>query len=185
MWGRPIIATDLDECVFDNFVAKLLELYNAKYNDNLVFSNITDYNINKFLKPECKNIFQEFADDSFIHSLSISQGTIEFLKWANEYGELVFITAGHPNTIKSRHSVLAKNLDFYNSKYLWRGENKKLLKCDYLIDDCIDNLKGNFANTICINRPWNKTGYVDLRVDGFFEIKKYILEQERGRGNEC
>lgn len=179
MGKHPIIATDLDDCVFDNFVTRLLELYDAKYNDNLSLSDITDYNIRNFIKPECKNIFQEFVDDAFIHSLSISQETIEFLKWANDYGELIFITAGHPYTMESRHDVLAKNLDFYSSKYLWRGENKQLFKCDYLIDDCIDNLRFNVATTICMNRPWNSTGYADVRVNGFSEVKNFILEQER------
>lgn len=54
----------MDE-VINNLVEKILVEYNKQYNDSLTLNDITDWEVKKFIKPECENIFTEFGTDEF------------------------------------------------------------------------------------------------------------------------
>lgn len=177
MERKKIIAIDLDDVVFDDFVSKLLILYNKKYNDNLQLKDITDYKISKFLKPECKNIFGEFVNDEFIENLVIPQDTIDALIYLNENYIIKFVTAGHSYTMRARYNVLKKQLPFFNSSYLIMCDNKDLINYDIIIDDCLDNLKKRNVIKYCVKRAWNEglnpniIKYMNLHyIDKFSDI---------------
>ena len=54
------ILCDVDE-VINNLVEKILVEYNKQYNDSLTLNDITDWEVKKFIKPECENIFTEYV----------------------------------------------------------------------------------------------------------------------------
>ena len=55
------ILCDIDEVV-DNLTECVIKRYNEKYHDNLDFSSVTEYDLTKFTKPECKDIISEFCN---------------------------------------------------------------------------------------------------------------------------
>lgn len=182
---RPIIQVDLDEVVFDDFMSKIVERYNAKYNDNLKVEDLKDYNPHVTMKSDCENCFYEFVDSNFFMKLNISDDTKRFLNWANKHCNLIFLTAAHPYTIESRHNRLKDEFDWYNGDMLYVAKNKKLVYGDYIIDDCMDNLRGNLATTICVNKPWNTQGSPDYRVNDLTECIDIIEKLEKKRAEEA
>jgi len=176
---------DLDDCCYD-FIEPLLTRYNVVYNDNLKFSDIVDYRIKKFLKPECKNIFKEFADKDFFNSITLEPHVVKELTKLNERYDLYFCTAGAPITIRDRDKMLSRNLDWYTSSQLIVCRDKAMLKLDYLVDDCLDNVtKGDYTGII-YTKPWNMYGDYpnSRRVNGFNEICDKIEWLEEGKKNK-
>lgn len=179
--GRTlIVGCDIDEVInLHNQV--ILKYYNAKYNDNVQYKDITDYKIQDFLKPECKHLFEEFCTEEFIEGLQITPEDIITLTMLNSEYELYFCTARHPHVMAATDRWLEKNLPWYHSEQLIRCKNKHILQVDYLIDDYIGNLIGGCYRKIMMTRPWNiKFGHVDgiYRAYSLNEAYKIIRNLE-------
>lgn len=168
---KTVVGCDIDE-VINMQIKEILKLYNAKYNDFLKYEDMTNYNIQRFLKSQCKHLFEEFCTDEFIEGLQISLDDIDILTKLNSECQLYFCTARHPYVIAATDRWLEKNLPWYHSGQLIRCKDKYLLKLDYLIDDYIGNLVGGSYRKIMITRPWN----IDFDyVDGIYRV--YSLKE--------
>lgn len=139
--NKGIFAVDIDETL-NNLVAALLVEYNKKYNDNVKFEDITEYNIQQFLKPECEDIFTEFANETLFEKLKPKDNSYIVLNVLKDYYDIFFLTAGHPITMQYRDKWLNKYYgSFYKSRKLVMCRDKYLFNCDILIDDYQENLK--------------------------------------------
>ena len=67
-YKRLTIGIDMDD-VCNNFMGALLDVYNKEYNDNIQLDDITSWDFQHLLKPECKNVFKEFCDTAFMINL--------------------------------------------------------------------------------------------------------------------
>lgn len=167
---KPIVGCDIDE-VINTQVKELLKLYNLKYNDKVQYDSIMDYKIHKFLKPECKNLFEEFCTEDFIEELQISSEDIDALTMLNSECEFYFCTARHPYIMAATDRWLENNLTWYRTGCLIRCKDKHLLKFDYLIDDYIGNLIAGDYKKIMMTRPWNiGFGNID-EIDRVYNLK--------------
>lgn len=181
------IGVDMDE-VLNNLTEKILLCYNEKYGDTLRVGDISDYDIHKYLKPECRHVFEEFADERFIESLDIAPGAVEVLSRLSKYHAIYFVTAGHPYTLRARDVWLAKHLPFYRSRQLVGCCNKQLLGLDVLIDDYEGNLIEGRYYGILFNKPWNRHVPTQIynmkRIFHWNEIPAIIsdLEKRQTRG---
>lgn len=175
------IATDIDECLND-MLAKILPLYNEKYGDDLHYREFTKYNVDAFIKPECNNLFEEFANDDLIASTVPAPDSVDVLSELAKRHDIYFVTAGHPYTAKARDIWLGHHFPFYQSRNLIMCREKQLLDMDVLIDDYEMNLIGGRYKKFLISKPWNKEFATSLfgitRVYGFAEIPKYIRDME-------
>lgn len=151
---KLIVGCDIDE-VINVQIKEILKLYNARYGDDVKYDDITDYNVQKFLKNGCDHLFEEFCTDEFIEGLRIYPEDIRSLTILNDECQLYFCTARHPYVMAATDKWLEKNLPWYHSRQLMRCKNKHLIKFDYLIDDYIGNLIGGDYRKIMITRPWN------------------------------
>lgn len=163
----------MDETI-NAFIYNLLYTYNERYNDNVKFDDINDYDISKFLKFECKNIFAEFCDNEFMSSLKLVHGAKDVIDRLHRFDDVYFVTAGYPETVLARHVWLSKHFKWYSSKNLIICNNKQMLMLDILIDDHYDNLVGGTYEPILIDKPWNKKYNVQTRVCSWFEIPPII-----------
>lgn len=163
----------MDDTTFD-FVKPLLVQYNEIYNDNVRFENIIDYQIHRYLKPECENVFKDVVDDDFIYNLKPMQDAKQIIDWLNKHYDVYFASAGHPSTMKARDKLLSKTFDWYSTRQLIRCVDKWVLDFDVLIDDCIDNLLEFKSAKVLMSRPWNEdidiTNSVILRADNWIDI---------------
>lgn len=177
MTNKISIGIDIDETI-NCQISEILKKYNKKYDDNLIIDNITDYNIHKFLKPECKNIFKEFCTNKLLKNLIMTQDTISALTELNNKYKIYFVTSAHPKTLKTRDKWLSKNLNWYTTKQLIVCRKKSLLNLTFLIDDCFDNLIHGAYSKILVTKPWNKNIDTDKfaisRVNNILDVPKLI-----------
>lgn len=164
------IGIDIDDTITTNFTQTLLDLYNKKYNDNLSLSDITDYDLQRFLKPECEDVFAEFIDEAFIMSLNIPSSTIDALTKLNAEHEIFFITAAFPNSIEWRDKLLKTYLPWYNVNQLIMCRAKYLLDIDFLIDDNPNNFADAKYQGIIIDKPWNQQAEASYRIGEMFDM---------------
>ena len=182
--NKPIVGVDLDDTIY-KFVEPLLKKYNIVYHDNIKFEDITNYHIHNFLRPECKNIFKDFANKAFFEDIVIDDDVKKELKKINEKYQLYFVTAGAPITIRDRDKILSRNLDWYSSSQLIACKDKHLLKLDYLIDDCQHNLEGlNDYVGILIDKPWNRMCDRFIRSQSFISIADIIERIDSKKSEE-
>lgn len=177
MKNKPVVGIDLDDVCWE-FVRPLLKNYNLRYNDNVSYEDITDWDIHQFLKPECKNIFQEFVTEDFFKELYIPVSTVGWLSALNEIADIKFVTAASSYTIPWRHDLLKRELDFFEDDMLVKLTDKKLISYDFFIDDNHENCKSveffDMALTLQIARPWNGNAGFDVD-EALAKITKEIL----------
>lgn len=175
---RPIVALDLDEVVIEGFVEGLLNQYNDEYFDRLRIEDITDYQIDKFLKPECKFFFKEFATKTFFKQLSISPETVRAITELEKACDVIYLTAAHPTTIRARDKLLNKYIPSYHSGQLVVCRNKSLLDGNIfaLVDDCFNNIRDLHCIGILKNMPWNTKYAYPNRADNLTQAVELIYE---------
>lgn len=178
MDNKPIVALDMDDTLYE-FVIPLLDKYNLRYDDWVSYDDINDWNIHKFLKPECKNIFNEFTTEGFFEELFIPTSVVGWLSALNIIANIRFVTAGCSETMPWRKALLKRELDFFEDSMLVKLTDKSMLISDYFVDDneatcqqvirMIPNVK-----VLQISRPWN--GYNGYDIDeALAAITKDIL----------
>lgn len=166
MGKRVVVGIDLDDVCYE-FVIPLLDKYNLRYDDWVSYGDITDWNIHQFLKPECKDIFSEFATEGFFEELFIPASTVGWLSTLNEIADIKFVTAGSSRTIPWREALLKRELDFFNDNMLVKLSDKWLLNMDYFVDDnpkMCEMMSINSPHTTIfqIARPWNDNKGCDI-----------------------
>jgi len=150
------ILVDIDETL-NNLIETILPIYNAKYQDDITTDDITEYNIHKFLKPECSDIFKEFMSDDLIENLQVNNGAVEVLTELSQDNDVYFLTAAHPKSVLPKHKWLQKHFPFYHSDKLIICHDKGMVAGDILIDDCIEHLnKSSCRYTVLFSKPWNQ-----------------------------
>ena len=165
------VMIDLDDVVWD-FVGTLIEKYNKKYEDSIEKSDIKDWKISLFLKPECENIFKEFVNEDFFKDLSIDTDIKTCLTLINEYADLYFVTAGHSKTIPHRARVLKRELDWFRDVQLVKLTDKSKFVCDYSVDDNVDNCFNSRGQAYLITQPWNER--VDISETEIIRVKSTV-----------
>ena len=181
---RKIIGIDMDDTLYD-FVKPLLLLHNARFRVNIKESEITDYEIQKFLSPFCKNLFNEFANEDFFEKIKIKKNNIESINNLQKTNKIYFVTAGAPKTAQYRHKLLQRTFSWYKHNNLIIIGNKKLLDIDYLIDDCPHYVAACTRYlSILMSRPWNKNclGEGFVRINSFKEFEKLQFTIRRKHG---
>lgn len=152
-----IIAVDVDDTTV-NMIDELLRIYNKDYNDNLKKSDVTDWDLSQFVKPECgKHILDYFEDGHLYDNVKPIKGAYEGIATLRSCGaRIVYVTSvfiGHAG----RKFQLLKQYGFVNDqKDYVECSDKSLIKADIMIDDNYNNVK-NFENfSIMYRQPWNE-----------------------------
>lgn len=163
---------------------KILPIYNAKYNDNLVMDDIIEYDMRTLIKPECVNPWSEFVDDAFYESLDVTPNAVEVLSELKKAGhEIYFATAGHPYTMRARDNWLERFFPFYKTGNLISIREKQLLRVDFLVDDYEGNLINGMYYGLLMNYPWNKDFptrlYRTKRIFDITEVPRIIRDFEK------
>lgn len=148
------IAIDVDNTIND-YTIKALKYYNQKYDDNVQYDSILKYDLQSYLKPECKDIYKEFeASDDSVH-LELFTECKTALAILKERYSIIFVTAAPEASLVLKKRWLMAKLDWDEEPTLIRCVDRPSLKMiDVLIDDCLDNLYGPYDGIIYA-QPWN------------------------------
>ena len=177
------IICDLDN-ILNSLTKTLLEFYNKDSGDNLQIEDITKYKIDDFTKPEFK-ITDYFKDEKLWMALEPIYQSQEYLEILNQDYDLRIVTASHLYDMPIKYRWLKTFFPFIKREQIWTVFDKDWVNADVLIDDCLDNIGGDYR-TILLDYPWNRD--VDENIsntyraynweDIFMEIKRYEKEKK-------
>jgi 5'-nucleotidase len=154
---QNIIAFDVDDTVVD-LMTPWLKCYNKDYNDNLTKEQITDWDLTKFVKPECGTKIYDYVKTTKIYkSIKLVPGVKDVIDLLKSYKiRVIFITVVDYNTAKidclKRLGVLDSSDDYVVA------HDKSLVNFDYLIDDngkIVESL--GYDRAVLFDEPWNKS----------------------------
>lgn len=173
---RPIVAVDLDEVVWD-IIKPMLMRYNLRYNDNVRLEDITEWDFQDILKPECKDFFAEFSTEGLLTDLVIKPEIVASLTFLSMVADVYFVTASWAETLMYKKQVLEKYLKWFTDNMLVKLERKELFRCDYLIDDNEENVRRCKGTALLIDKPWNKCSDLDTytTVGAILKITEDII----------
>jgi len=177
--NKPVLIVDLDDTIND-LCECWIKLYNKLYDDDLTIENITDWNIGKFTKIGDK-MYDLLGTKGLFENLSIKEGCVKVLEWANKVFDVQICSATHPNSVVEKVNFLQKNLPFIPINSFNAVHNKYLLTGSVMIDDNPQNLKYFDGIKILFDRPWNKKSQRTIRVYNWEEIKVKLEKVKEGR----
>lgn len=181
--NKEILAFDIDNTIAQ-FVEPILELYNQKYNDNIKFEDIVNYDFSYMLKPECSDIFAEFATKEFFDQLKPYDGVFNTIEKLESKYNIIFATAAYPQTHTFRDEWFKRWYKNYKSSQFYSMPCKQLLNGNIwgLCDDGMHNLVGGNYRGFIISQPWN-IGYNNrflrrnniIRIDSVNDLIDILL----------
>lgn len=157
-----IIVCDIDG-IINNLMPKTLELYNDRTGKNITMSDITEYNFYDCLpKEDARGLIELFKEKELWDSLEPLPGSQDGLKQIIKSGHQVYLaTATNPVNLSWKCDFVKRHFPFIPEDNVIRIMNKGLLKADVLVDDCVDNLIGSFAERVTLDYPWNQNELKD------------------------
>lgn len=168
----------------DSVLADIMEVwlprYNHDYNDDLEKEEITDWEMTKFVKPECgKKIYSYLLQDELYDDMPMVDGALEGVRALERWGhEVFYVTAGF-NLGKFRWM---KRNGFLGDGYLADRKyivcyHKNMISGDLIIDDNVDTVKNYPNGGIIFDQPWNRGNYM-LRAVGWDEVLRLVENLE-------
>ncbi|MBP9037714.1 MAG: hypothetical protein KBG38_08100 [Candidatus Cloacimonas sp.] len=165
MIKNKVILIDVDDVTAD-LVSAWLMLYNKKYHDNLRKNQITDWNIAKFVKPECGAKIYEWIDTPEIYDIvkpiKNSLSSINILRENNN--RVVFVTASTIGSSGRKFRWLNDNGFNVSIGDYVEAHDKSLINGDIMLDDGIHNCENTSAIPYLFTQSWNRKYQFDNRV---------------------
>jgi 5'(3')-deoxyribonucleotidase len=161
------LAVDVDDVLLD-LVTAWLNRYNDEYKDNLEAEDITDWNLLKYVKPECGEKIYDFLTPSIYEEVLPLPEAAEFVARLRENHYITYATSCGYSQV-SKEYLEAKQLclsqyDISRPEDEWFPvaggiESKNRAPCHLLIDDRIENIRawhesGRYG--LLFSRPWNR-----------------------------
>lgn len=157
------IMVDIDG-VLNTLDTTVIEVYNEDSGDNLSPQDITEYHIEKFVKPEYRENFKNyFLDKRVWRRIEVVKYACEVLNklWDEGYN-LIFVTKTECENMVKKRNWLNRNFSFMGEdnirKRLYSAPKKQFIRADIAIDDGLFNLIGDRTYySICFDKPYNQT----------------------------
>lgn len=157
------IMVDIDG-VLNTLDTTVIEVYNEDSGDSLSPQDITEYHIEKFVKPEYRENFKNyFLDKRVWQRIEVVKYACEVLNklWDEGYN-LIFVTKTECENMVKKRNWLNRNFSFMGAdnirKRLYSAPKKQFIRADIAIDDGLFNLIGDRTYySICFDKPYNQT----------------------------
>lgn len=168
-----IILCDVDEVLL-NLMPVWLGEYNKSFGDDLLPEAITDWDLSKFVLPECgQKIFEYIKSPYIFEKAGVVEGSISGIKKLKNAGHrVVYATINNPSNVKYRWLEEKGFLD--NSKDLIVAEDKSLIMSDFMIDDNPENIENCYGVGILFDQPHNRKFKWSLRAKNWQEVVDII-----------
>ena len=169
---KYVIGVDVDDVMLD-FVGILLEVYNSEWEDNLIVDDITEWDLTKFVKPECgTKICNYFEDHNLYWAINPIDNAIAGIKFLRLLGHrVVFITHSSLGSSGAKYKKLKELGILDDANDYIEAKDKTLVKFDFLIDDKPKTISDyKLGVPVVFTRPWNKDMNHQPRVNSWLEI---------------
>ncbi|MBU5361505.1 5'-3'-deoxyribonucleotidase [Enterococcus raffinosus] len=169
------IAIDMDEVIAD-FTAKLLRLYNEKYEASYTKADLEGINLRDVRPEHAEAIRAMIREEDYFSDLPVIEGAQEALKKLSEKHELFITTAAmdFPTSFNAKYEWLQEHFPFIpDTHYVFCGD-KSIISADYLIDDHSRHLKSFKGQGILFAAHHNANESYELKMDNWAEISNYF-----------
>lgn len=173
---NKVILIDVDNVVAD-LITPWLNWYNNTYVDDLKPQDITDWDIAKFVKPECGQRIYDFVSSPGVYYTVVKpvKHSRKVIKALQEKGNrVVFITAIN-DYVKDGVKLNWLNCNGFDVSPInyYEMNDKSNADGDLFIDDGWHNISSSsIKNSYLYTRPWNIKYEYDKRVSNWKEIAK-------------
>lgn len=162
-----VIALDVDNVCVDTTACVLAQHY-ADTGEKLTLDDIKSYYIENYVGDDYKDDFHLiFFKKEMWKRVQVLPHCVEVVKRLHDKGnEIWFVTSTEPQNVAKKARFLQRTFPFLDiRKRLITTHCKQMIKCDLLIDDCIDNVINADYTSILIDYPWNSTAIFDDASD--------------------
>jgi len=160
-----VIACDVDDVVCD-LVTEWVRLYNRDYFDTLSTSDITEWDIFKFVKPECGKKIYDYLDSPFLYDYIYPiVGSIDGVLSLRDAGHRVVFVTSAVNGCAGRKLRWLQEWGYFPEKRKSEKDyiechDKALIRADVIIDDGPHNLRSFIGKRVQFLQPWNVNEFV-------------------------
>lgn len=182
MMKQFTILVDMDDTI-ENFCEEWISTLNMKYNLDVKYSDITDWNISKFYPSLSKSeLYEPLSTERFWRRVVPFRDAQHYLPKLMEDGHKIYIvTASHHDTVAYKlNHVLFKYFPYFTYKDVIICSDKQMIRGDFLIDDGAHNLTGGEYKGILMdrfhNRSFDNEFYRIPRVKNWGQIYSLIKE---------
>lgn len=182
------IICDVD-CVLNDLIFKMLNLYNARSGKNIQVDDITAYEFDKCLSQNDANALTSMFKEKYLwDSLEpMPYSQVALNKILQSGHDIYLATATDPVNFEWKCNWIYKYYPFIDQSNIIRINDKGLLNGDVIIDDCYDQLIRCMYNRIVFDYPWNRSEELDYVYDvrrasnwnDIINILNNIEEEER------
>ena len=176
---RATIAIDIDGVVADTHLAWYAQ-YNKDYHDTLTPDMVTEWDLHKFVKPECGTKIYEYLTPKLYKKVQPNPDALDYVKFARILHRIIFVTSVY-HEAGAKFDWL-KRFGFFDgvdkpAKDYIECNDKSLITADMLIDDGPHNFEGFKGFPLLFNQPWNKNNKGWARAMNFDEVSYFTLAQ--------
>jgi len=192
---KGIIKWDMDD-VLAKFDIGFLEHYNAMYDDNLKPDDMYDWDMTKYVKPECgSKIYDLLRIPGLFRYLKPAPHSQEVIQRLSDDDYLILIVsdspAGHAycqymkdplnisNPADDKRMWLKEHFPMIPQNHIWLGGTKHFIKGDVLVDDkpaTYEKYESLGLGAILIDRPYNQHIDTSYRAKNLLEAEEMIHE---------
>lgn len=170
---KMIIGVDIDNCIISTTEA-VLEQHYADTGERLTLDDITSYYIENHVSEEYRDDFHLiFLKKEMWKRAKVIPNCVEVIKRLHNQGhQIYFVTSTEAKNVAKKSSFLQRTFPFLDiRKRLITTHCKQMIKCDLLIDDCIDNILNADYVSILLDYPWNSTAiFDDAEYDNIYRV---------------
>ncbi len=177
---KKVIGVDFDDVV-GHLIPLLVNKYNFIWNDNLDHNKIDDWDLTRFVKPECGNKIYAYLDNKiydFVEMVKDAKWGVEQLRKMGY--RVIFITSNFANTGNAKFEWLSRNGFNVEKKDFFECEDKPLIKYNLLLDDKYDTVLKSGKRGVLFSRSWNLKNKHPRRVSSWKEFIKNMKENRYG-----
>ncbi len=182
---RPKLAVDLDE-VCAGLLYPWVWHYNFLYDDNLEPEDMTDFDLTKFVKPECgKKMYDIILKQNIYPDVQPIPGAVDAMKKLNDIFNIFIVSSGNNNyhTYPWKHDWLKQHMPFLDRRKFYFVTDKSGVGADYLIDDGPHNLEVFEGHRLLFTAPHNigkKYNFDHVRVNTWADVRFELMEGAYG-----
>lgn len=174
MCVKTKVALDLDGVIWD-LIDSWLKRYNLLYDDNVTSEDIKEYELSKSLtKATCDEIKSILSEKDFWDTVVPFKYSIKYLRKLNSEFDLYIATATNYKIFDTKVERLLALFPFLDKHQIICIHNKSLLDVDWLVDDCVDNLRHGKFNKIILDAPYNRDCNDFIRARNLKEVYNII-----------
>lgn len=153
-----LIACDIDNTI-NNLQETVLDLFNKRYNANYKLDDFHAYDVMNALPTNEAVIMKEMYAEYGLYDLvkPFKEARVGLEKFINDGHQVYLVTDAVPITYGEKVSWIKRYFPFIDDAHIICMKHKHLLRCDIMIEDCVENLLAKpYYHRVLLDYEWNR-----------------------------